>query len=301
MGMEDRVLIIGPGAIGTLMGYTFYKSGYHVDYIHRDISKKGLKCTMYKVEGGDFLSNIYRWGEIDTLSNYKYIVLATKAYDAPSAINKLLEIYPGGKLIITLQNGIGTYEYIVERVDPRFVIPMVLTYGAIKLDVCKARLGGVGQVYLGSSYVNKEVLEMLRMDLELGGVNAKIVNNIEGYRWLKTLVNAGINPVTSIFDAPNKIIIENRGAWELAKSVVEEGIEVVDKMGVKLPEDPIDAMKTIARETGENISSMLQDIRGGRKTEIDYINGAIIRYGKKYGVKTPINELLVRLIRRLSK
>ena len=294
-------MIIGPGAMGTLLGYILYRAGFSVDFIYKNISRREIECVLEWDGEKSYKSNIFGWSDITALDRYNYIIVATKAYDVIDIANQLSRFHLGNTYILSIQNGIGPYEYLMDVLGVDRVIPLVITYGSTKLGPCRAVLRGVGDIFLGSRYVEMGVLKRLEDVLKTGGLNTKIVDDIDGYRWLKNLVNSGINPVTVIYDAPNRVVYENPAAREVAISVVEEGVKVVEGLGIELPKDPVETMFEIAMKTRDNISSMLQDVRAGRKTEIDYINGAIVKYGEKLNIKTPINSLLVRVIRRLTQ
>ncbi|MGC8544013.1 MAG: ketopantoate reductase family protein [Vulcanisaeta sp.] len=155
-------------------------------------------------------------------------------------------------------------------------------------------LRGVGEVILP-----KEVVEVADV-LSKGGASVRVVDDIEPYRWLKVIINAAINPITTILRAKNGIIIEDPSAKALAEAVVKEGATVAAKLGLRLPKDPLEEMLSVASRTRENVSSMLQDVLNRRRTEVDYINGAIAKYGELVGIETPVNYVLWHLIKALE-
>jgi len=123
---------------------------------------------------------------------------------------------------------------------------------------------------------------------------------VEGYRWLKLIVNSAINPLTAILRAKNSIIIDNPLVGKLAAKVVLEGWLVSRELGITLPRNPIIELINVAAATGENYSSMYQDVIKGRRTEIDYINGAIVEIGERVGVNTVLNKVLTLLIKSIE-
>ncbi len=114
------------------------------------------------------------------------------------------------------------------------------------------------------------------------------------------IVNAAINPVTAILRARNGVILEDPNARALAEAVVREGIEVVNRLGIRLPSDPLAETLRVAETTRDNKSSMLQDVLNRRRTEVDYINGAIVIKGREVGVNTPVNYVLWLLVKALE-
>ncbi len=298
------MLIIGAGSIGTLILYSLYKSGVDVDLLVKDynvlkrIVDNGCKI-MFKGVEKLFHPPVYTWESID--DDYDIVFICVKAYDVPLVVEHIKSRLSSPSMVISIQNGIGSFELLEEvfGVDRSGVA--VVSYGAYKTDVCNSVVTGYGDIILGTHGGNPDILVKLANILRKAGLNSEYESNIDGYRWLKTLVNAGINPVTAIFNAENRIIVENKWAHKLAEMAVEEGVEVVKALEVNLPMDPLDALVDVVMKTADNISSMLQDIRHGRETEIDYINGAIVKYGERLKIDTPVNRFLVLAVRGLSE
>ena len=156
-------------------------------------------------------------------------------------------------------------------------------------------MAGVGEIILP-----KEAGELGDV-LKAGGANVKIVDDIEPFRWLKLAVNAAINPITALLRAKNGVVLENTYARDLAIKAAEEAWRVAAARGVQLPVSPVEEALRIAAATKENRSSMLQDISQCRRTEVDYINGAVVKYGEEVGVQTPVNKALWMLIKALEE
>jgi len=112
------------------------------------------------------------------------------------------------------------------------------------------------------------------------------------------ITNAAINPLTAILDIPNGKLLERAETMELMKQVVAEGVDIAKEMGMDIsPVTVLEMVTDVASRTKENLSSMLQDIRKGNRTEIDCINGSIVRLAKGYGREAPVNETLTRLVK----
>ena len=218
-------------------------------------------------------------------SDVRYALIAVKAYDTGSIIDKVVGVP------VVFQNGIGGVELVRERLGVGY--GAVVTYGVTRSGGV-AEVRGVGEFVLPSGV--GEVADALRA----GGANVRVVADVEPYRWLKVIVNAAINPITAILRARNGVIIEDPSARALAEAVVREGVGVVDRLGIRLPGDPFGEVLRVAEATRDNYSSMLQDILNRRRTEVDYINGAIVLRGREVGVDAPVNYALWLLVRALE-
>ena len=130
----------------------------------------------------------------------------------------------------------------------------------------------------------------------------ELVSDPTALLWGKLVINAAINPLTAILRVPNGELLERPSARELLAEAAREAAMVAEKLGINLPyTDPVMAAEDVARKTASNLSSMLQDVLGGRVTEIEAINGMIVHNGEKTGVDTPVNRMLWQLVRSMDK
>ena len=225
------------------------------------------------------------------------VFIAVKAYDLEGALEISRKIR-GEPCIITLQNGIEPYERSLEVFGKRAVHGIV-TFGAYRPSLNKVVIVSHGKIFIGSVFGRCPCVDKVLECLQSSGIDAIYVDNVRGWLWVKLLVNAAINPITSLLRAPNGIILMEP-LRSLAMIIVEEGMEVAKKLGIELPEDPRSVTLRIAEETKENLSSMLQDIVSCRRTEIDYISGAIARYAEQLGIDAKLNKAMHALVKALE-
>jgi 2-dehydropantoate 2-reductase len=163
------------------------------------------------------------------------------------------------------------------------------------------RSSGVGEVTLTAHPRLDDLAKILRA----ANLDVRVVKNVQPFVWGKLVVNAAINPLTAILHMKNGELLGNPPAYKLMREIAHEAASVGKALGVELPFlVPEDAVEDVAKHTADNISSMLQDVLRGAQTEVDAINGAIIRKGKQKGVLTPANRvvwLLVKALPRLGK
>lgn len=261
------------------MAYFLDKAG-HVPYA---VTRTRRDKYAMRIEGAEEPIEVVL---VDKLpGSVRYSLVAVKAYDTESTLGAI-----AGTPVI-FQNGVGGLELIRERLGVG--LGAVLTYGV-------SRIGGVVELRGHGEVVLPEEAGELADALRAGGASVRIVRDVEPYRWLKTAVNAAINPITALLRAKNGVVLESPHARALAEAAAREAGLVAERLGVKLPADPVEELLRVAAATRENYSSMLQDVLAGRRTEVDYINGAVVSYGRRAGVETPVNYALWLAVRALS-
>ena len=284
-----RVQIMGAGALGSLVGSLIQTAGYEVIFVARGKQllalKKGLRVSGLK----EFEISVYC---TDKPEDADITFVTVKAYDTESAAKRLAEVDAG--VVCSLQNGVGNEEILSEYC--KRVLGGVTTYGANLKDYGHVVYAGEGYTYIGEmdGSVSKEA-EMVVDVLKNSGIRAEVVRDIEFRIWMKAVINAAINPITAICKVRNGEVVRNPYLWEVAKAVAEEGREVMAKMGYEF--DAVAEVRRVAEMTAENKSSMLQDLERGKRTEVEFINGAIVKKGEEFGIDCPTNKTLLNLVR----
>jgi 2-dehydropantoate 2-reductase len=134
------------------------------------------------------------------------------------------------------------------------------------------------------------------------GFVTQLVSKVENLIWSKLLINVGINALTALTHLPNGKLIDFSGTKEILDEAVQEGIRIGKKKGIEfIYADPSAQVEKVCRLTSANVSSMLQDILKKKRTEVDFINGVIMREGQRYGIPVPVNSLLTRLVKTIEE
>ncbi|KNC46698.1 2-dehydropantoate 2-reductase [Thecamonas trahens ATCC 50062] len=219
---------------------------------------------------------------------------------------------PDGGLVLTLQNGLGHVEQLADALPSATIVQGVMEGGAtLRHGTSTVVQNGRGPLALGIAQLGeggnttraaREVATLERM-LAAAGLDVSTVEDIEARVWAKLMVNAAINPVTAVLGRKNGVIAKSARARELVQVVVAEASAVAEARGIKGvdPAVVVDHVVRVANNTFENTSSMLADVRRGVETEVDAINGAIVREGAAAGVPTPVNALLCTLVGALGE
>lgn len=291
-----RISIMGAGALGSLIGALLHLSGTEVILIGRpphitEIERRGLRIS----------------GKIDALLRIPtslhpvecdLSILTVKSYDTREAAKQMRDFeFP----VLSLQNGIGNEEILMEELGEDRVIGGVTSYGALRVEPGHVKYAGEGEVVIGE--MNGEITERVRRIYEVfrkAKLNVRISRDVRMEIWKKAIVNCGINPLTAIAGVRNGALLEIPMLRKLMTEACEEAKRVAEASGIRFDEDPVAKSFEVARKTSENLSSMLQDVMAGRRTEIDAINGEIVRRGKALEIFTPVNESLYKLVRVLE-
>jgi len=301
--MSISACIIGGGSIGSIIAYYLYKGGlsripiyYRSEESYRKILEtRAINIIMpssgevYAVPVEPRLSNV-PWDKCDFIFN------TVKAYDVESTIELMKRLSHRDSVIVMLQNGFGSYELVAERLQEAKVAVGVAYIGAERLNPYTIRYNGGKTVVAGCPGKPSHELSPVSTVLIRGGMDFRITSNIEYYRWLKLALNCVVNPLTALTRQRNKIVL-SKNAEELVDRILEEFIQVAHKHGFRFDKSYLKGYVFRNVElTRENLSSMLQDVLRGGKTEIDYINGFIAKELDYPG----LNYFITRLIHLLE-
>ncbi len=298
-----RVAFLGAGAIGSLFGGMLAKIGVEVLLIGRKehvemIRKRGLKILE---DDETFTVRVKATTNILEAGKADIVFLTVKAYDTRKAAMDAKHLLEKDSLVICMQNGLDTEKEAAEILGKEKVFRGVTSEGAQLVEPGVVRHAGRGESLIGSPFgVPPQKAESIAELLREACFDARFTDNIEREVWGKVLVNAGINPIGAITGLRNGEILDHPLLLEVMKELIVEGENVAKKHNITLTEDPFTKAIRVAKMTATNKNSMLQDLEKGKKTEIDYINGAIVAYGKKYEVKTPVNFAVTAIVKALE-
>jgi len=300
---RHRVAVVGPGSIGLLLTYHLHRAGADYILVARSAERARLLRIMgVRVRNGGYTHSFTpRVFSPEELSGIVDVVLLTvKSYDVSRALGVVEKLMGPDTICVSVQNGFGAFEALAKRFGESRVAVGLVTYGAYRVGINEVVIpSGEGEIMLGGS--DRAGLEDVAELLRSSGLRARVVENVEGWRWLKTLINAGINPLTALLRVRNGELLKHPELLAVARTAVEEGAEVARRLGVELPRDPVEALIEVLRATSGNKSSMLQDLEACRETEIDYINGFIASKARELGLEAPVNEVLTALVKVASR
>ena len=302
---DTKVAVIGAGAMGCLFGGLMAEKGLDVTLIdvwkeHVDaINSKGLKMDGH---GGDRYIKIKATTDPSTLKPVDAIIIMCKATALEKALTNAKNIIGDKTMLMSFQNGIG-HEAIMQKIAGKEKVlggtttqaSNVLGPGHIKNHA--ALPSWIGEYEGGMSDRVKDLAETFTAH----NLETIAVPDIKKRKWMKLFALTAIGPLSSIFDLHHTdLYISNKNqevSRELGKKIILETREVAKADGVDVTEDEcLEMFNKIVDSKQTNKSSMCFDILNKRKTEIDFINGAVSKIGKGHGVKTPMNDLMYKMI-----
>ncbi|MCP4649393.1 MAG: 2-dehydropantoate 2-reductase [PVC group bacterium] len=301
-----KIIVVGPGAIGCLYSaFLARKKQAEVWLLDKNtrrakrINESGIKVTGIS---GDFKVKVNTTASVNDIKSCDLAIICVKSYDTEIAVKRIKSLIGKDSNVLTLQNGLGNFETIGEIVGRDKVFGGVTSQAATLLAEGQVHHAGTGETNIGR--VDKKLTVAMRHIREVfnhSGIATKLSKDINSLIWSKLIINTGINAQTALTRLSNGKLIEFSGTREILTMAVSEAVRVAKKKRIKLIyDDPIQKVESVCRSTSENISSMLQDVLKKRQTEIDYINGAIVRQAQSYGLPAPANFMLTYLIKTIE-
>ncbi|HHX75015.1 MAG TPA: 2-dehydropantoate 2-reductase [Firmicutes bacterium] len=297
-----KVAVIGAGAMGSLYGGALAESGhdvYLIDIFEEHVNKineRGL-CII-RGDEERIIKDITATTDAREVGPADLAIVFVKSTVTDIGVKSNLDAIGPDTIVLTLQNGLGNIEKIAQFVDKKNIIAGTSSNGATLIEPGTIKQSGAGGTTIGE--LNGETTDRIKHLAHILNIDslgpATISNNVMGLIWDKLLVNVGINALTALTDLKNGQLLQYKESIKLLEDLVNEGIKVAAALEIKLTHSTPDYCKEVAKVTGGNVSSMLADVRNRRKTEIENINGAIVEYGRKLGIATPVNEILTNLI-----
>lgn len=297
-----RICVVGSGAMGSLYGGTLAKAGHHVDLVdawpeHVDI----INRDGFRMSGatGEFHLPLKASTDVrDFAGTADVVFLHTDTNSTRKAAESAGIALNADGFVLSLQNGIGNVEALSEVLGANRVCGGVSYHSATMSGPGHALHTNPGPTYVGEQDGSKSTrITALAEAMATAGFDPHVVDNLQGAIWTKFVLNCGVNALCAASGLRCGEMARNEGTSRLQDKILEEVMAVVSAKGIKLSiEDPIALVKheSLARY---NIPSMMMHIQLGRKTEIDAINGALVREAEALGLSVPYNDALSMMIK----
>lgn len=305
-----KICMLGTGSLGSTIGGTLAQGGSEVYFVdqwkeHIDkINENGLKMTDEKE---DWYVKVDARTSAEGMGPVDLVIVLVKSFATKEAVSQLKETNVIGEntLVMSLQNGLGNEETIAEVVGEANVISGKTYVGGRLLSPGYVSAGVKGKyTYIGE--LTGEITDRIQAvcdEFNKAGLLCEVGDNIKGLIWDKLLINVAAGALCGITRLPYGPLYEEEYIKETAVAAIQEGIDVAKAAGVKLksedPEYPWYAASEGLPETFK--TSILQSLELKRPTEIDFINGSVVEWGKKFGIPTPVNRTLVTCVKGIEK
>ncbi len=294
-----EIIIMGAGAIGSLIGGLLSHNN-KVTLVGHPPHITAIQRMGLRIEGEtNFRGQLPAYEDLEEISSPPDILFLTvKSYDTYTAINQASKIISRDTIVCSLQNGLDNIEKISKIIPSSQIVMGVTTHGVELVEPGVIRHTGRGWTKIGvleeKAYRKAEIVAEV---LNKSGFKTIVVDDIKTEIWKKAIINSSINPLTAIFSCRNGYLLENPILKAIMERVCIESTRIAQIEGIPIEvEDMIKLTIEVVENTAGNTSSMLQSILGGKKTEIDSINGVITRIGRKKGYNPVLNEILLKLV-----
>jgi 2-dehydropantoate 2-reductase len=297
-----NVLILGAGAMGCLYGAAFHRARCDVTLVdvnraHIDaINAGGLELDTRA--GIEFLPIPARSpDQVEGLADL--VVVFTKTFQTDQALAGIAQAIGPETRLLSLQNGLGNDRRLAGHVPPERVLVGVSTLPSDLVGPGKVRSHGDGGSKLYPAFDGDPEFARQAADLlSQGGLPAALDPEIRGAIWSKAIFNAAMNPLCALTRRTPGFLGAHEQSRAMIRAVVEEGVAAANASGVAIAAQPIHDLTVVSvTDHADHEASMLQDVKAGRRTEIDAINGAIVEAAKAAGIDVPITETLWRLVK----
>jgi 2-dehydropantoate 2-reductase len=289
----NQILIFGTGALATLFAARLSSAGIQVTISGTwKAALDSFQQNGAQIEGMP-TQHVEVIASHEKHPSFMQSLVLVKSGQTDEVAPDLLSYLEEGGLTLTLQNGLGNKEKLISTLGKDRVISGATTTGARLIAPGIVKMSGKRNIWIERHPRVDVLVNMLRKSK----FHVHLVDDIQPFIWRKLIINCAINPLTAILRVKNGELLEDQSARELLKLLVEETVQVSQAMNIPLGiNNPVKMVKKVAQETSKNLSSMLQDILRGVPTEIDAMNGEIIRIAEFYNLNVPVNKLVYAVI-----
>lgn len=296
-----KIAIIGAGGVGAYFGGKLAQNGNEVIFVARGEHLKAIQTKGLKIKSvlGDFIINpAQATDKINEIGIVDLVILGVKAWQVKDVAKELKPIINDNTVVIPLQNGVLAAEELSAEINQKNIIgglckiisriesPGVINHFGVKPTIVIGELNG------GTSKRISTINEIFKDS----GINSKIAEDFSAELW-KKFIAICVSGLLAISRSTYGVVRELKETRDLMKAVLSEVYEVSQKAGINLEHNIVEkTMDFIDTYPYDSTSSLTRDVWDGKPSEIDYQNGTVVKLGKKYGVKTPVNEFIYNCI-----
>lgn len=305
-GATIRVTVLGAGAVGCYFGAMLARAGHEVTLIGRPVHVDAIRADGLRFEGVGFDERIpvHASADAQAARGARLVLVCVKSTDTETAAAQIAPLLDGAAIVVSLQNGVDNAERIQALVARR-VIPAVVYVATEMAGPGHLRHHGRGDLVIGAlgNPVPPPIaaaLQSVQRWFTGAGVPVVIAPDVTAELWTKLVVNSAYNAISAITQTPYGAMVAAPGIRETMRDVVNEALAIAAARGVHLPADLLARVYRIAEAMPAQLSSTAQDLARGRTTEIDHLNGYLVRQGDALGVPVPANRALHALVKLLE-
>jgi 2-dehydropantoate 2-reductase len=292
-----KVAVMGAGAVGCFYGAMLARAGHRVTLIGRQqhvaaVQERGLILEM---GGATHTMTADTTAHPSGIADAHVILFCVKSDDTAAAGRDMLPYLRHDMVILGLQNGVDNAPRL-QAVLHQPVIAAAVYVASEMAAPGHVRHSGRGELVIAADPSSEAIAEMF----EHAGVPTTTSENVLGALWAKLIINCSYNALSAIAQLPYGRLIEVEGIRDLMKDVVSECVAVAEGLRVTIPGDSLSAVLGLAASMPSQFSSTAQDLARGKRTEIDHLNGYIVRTGRELGIPVPVNRSLTAMVKLME-
>jgi 2-dehydropantoate 2-reductase len=316
---RETVAVLGAGAVGCYFGGLLARAGHEVVLIGRPAHVEAFRRDGLRFEAKTFDERVPVKADTEPsgVKGASLVLFCVKSTDTEAAAAQIAPHLAPGAIVVNLQNGVDNTERIQARV-PNAVIPAVVYVATEMAGPGHLKHHGRGDLVIGALDANASsvdaakassvdaakatpaMLARVKALFEPAGVPVVVSDNVAAELWMKLVVNCAYNAISAIAQLPYGQMVKGAGIPETMQAVVAETLAVAKAKGVVMPADTAERVMKIATAMPGQYSSTAQDLARGKPTEIDHLNGYVMRAGESLGVATPVSRALFALVKLLE-
>jgi 2-dehydropantoate 2-reductase len=297
------VAVVGAGAVGCFFGGMLARAGHRVTLIGRQAHVDAFRRSGLHFEGLKFDERVpvEASTEPSAVRGAQLVLFCVKSTDTEEAAAQIAPHLDPAAFVVNLQNGVDNTQRIQQKVSQP-VIPAVVYVATEMAGPGHLKHHGRGDLVIGAldGRVPPEALSRVKDWFEPAGVPIVVSGNVAGELWMKLVVNCAYNALSAITQLPYGRMIEGAGVRETMRAVVEETLAVARASGVSMPAETLQKTYGVAGAMPTQFSSTAQDLARGKPTEIEHLNGYVVRRGEALGIPTPANRTLYALVKLIE-
>lgn len=298
-----KIAIIGAGAMGSLYG-TYLVSRHEVTLLDSyqpqvdAIQQNGL--TKVEKDNSETTVKIKTALSGSPVGIQNLVIVFVKSINTYDAVKENRGLIGPDTIVMTLQNGAGNNRDIAHFVSPEHIVVGTSSHNSVGLGLGRFFHSGCGPTNIGPEKPGEEgrrAVAKAAEALTVCGLEVNVIDNIQKILWSKLFVNCGVNALSALMQCKIGEMENNSPLWKICTRIVYECVLVAEADGTYFDRaEALENVKKVVRNDAEGYTSMYQDRQHKRRTEIDKLNGTVVRLGQEYGIDTPYNRMLVDLI-----
>jgi 2-dehydropantoate 2-reductase len=292
-----NIAVMGAGAVGCYYGGMLARAGHAVVLIGRSQHVEAVRRDGLFMDTLSFQAHVPMQAGVDAsdVQGAKLVLCCVKSTDTENAAAEMAPYLESDALVLSLQNGVDNAERL-QALLGREVAPAVVYVATEMAGPGHVKHHGRGELVIGPSAASDELAKLFAG----AGVPVQVSDNVAGALWAKLILNCAYNALSAITQLPYGRLVQGEGVEAVMRDVVQECLAVAQGEGVAVPEGMWEAVERIAQTMSAQFSSTAQDLSRGKRSEIDHLNGHVLRKGEALGIPTPVNRVLHTIVKLLE-